>query len=1038
MFSAFFIRRPVLANVIAIATVVLGIVAYLRLPVAQYPDVVPPVVQVQVTYPGASAEVLMDTVAQPIEQAVNGTPGMIYMQSTSTNDGIYTLNVTFDIGTDPALAQVDVQNQVAAVEARLPQPAQSQGIEVRQKSSAILQFIALTSPDRRYDSLFLSNYATINLADELARVEGVGDVTIFGAGEYAMRVWLDPDRMRARGLAFGDVAAAISAQSQPVAGGALGQPPMAQGTGAQTPITVTGRLDEVQAMADLVVRADPETGRVTRLSDLGRVELGAQRYAQVFRLNGEPAAAMAISQLPEANALDVAKAVEARMTDLAQAFPEGLEYRVPFDTTMFVEAAAHTVWKTLIEACAIVLAVILLFLQDWRAVLVPATTVPVTLIGAMVAMAGLGFTVNMSTLFALVLAIGIVVDDAIIIVEGTARHLEKGLPGPKAAEAAMKDLFGPVIGITLVLIAVFLPAAFLPGLTGRMYQQFALVIAATAVISAINAITLKPVQAALWMRAPKPVAARNILFRGFERGFSWLEAAYARLLRRLLRRATALAIAGVTVAALSFLGLARVPGGFLPPEDQGYLLASVSLAPGASLERSDAALGEVQARLKDHPAVADVVTVAGVSLTDNNAPLSSSGLAYIVLKPWDERGKDLSLLPVYRDLSARLSDLPDGLVQLIPPPSIQGIGNTGGLSAMVTLQDGSGDFARLSQATQDLISAARERGLGSLRSTTSFAAPRLDVSVDRAQAARMGVDVDRVFDTLSGYLGSAYVNQFTWFGQSYQVYAQAEDSHRALAADIGRLTVPNASGGAVPLSAVVSVTETMAPPIVTLYNGDPAAALSAQLAGQSSGGAMRTVEAAAQASLTPGVSATDWTALSYQEAMAGGQIYWAFGLALLMVYLLLAAQYESWISPLAVILSVPLALAGTVAALLLLGLQNTLYTQIGIILLVALAAKNAILIVEFAREMRAEGHSVLDAAVEAARLRLRPIVMTSLAFILGMMPLVLASGAGASASRSIGIAVVSGMALSTVLSVFTVPATFAVLQRIEERLRSRR
>lgn len=1035
MFSRFFIERPVLANVIALLTILIGALAFRALPIAQYPDIVPPTVQVQARYPGASAKTLMDTVALPIEQQVNGVPGMLYMQSNSASDGSYSLTVTFDIGTDPDEAQILVQNRVDAANAQLPSSVQSQGVTVRKRSTSILAFVTLDATDPNHDSLFLANYATINLKDEIARVPGVGDVTVYGAGDYAMRVWLDADRLQARGLKPSDVVSAIQSQSQTVSGGQIGMPPVDTGQGFQMPIEISGRLDQVEQFEDVIVKTDTETGAITSLRDVARVELGSKSYSQVFRVNGKASASLAISQLPEANALDVAQAVESRMSELAKAFPQGLTYSVPFNTTAFVNAAVESVYATLIEACFIVLVVILLFLQDWRAMLVPATTVPVTLIGAFAAMAMLGFSINMSTLFALVLAIGIVVDDAIVIVEGAARHMSDGLNGPQAAEKAMDELFGPIIGITLVLVAVFLPAAFLPGLTGKLYQQFALVIAATAIISAINAITLKPVQAALWMRPIKPVEQRNFVFRWFEHGFNRMEDGYATFLGWLMRFRYLVAVFTAAIVALAFVGLSKVPTGFLPLEDQGYLVAAVQLPPGASLERTDRSLKQVEARLKEQPGVHNVITVAGVSLLDNNAPLPSAGLAYIVLKPWDERGKSQSLLPIYQAISKRLADLDDGIAVAVPPPSIQGIGNTAGFSMIVALTDGSGDFNRLAGIADDVAGEAmKNEALQGVQVNSNFNSPQLAVTVDRTKAATLGVAIGDVFDTLSGYLGSAYVNQFTQFGKTFQVYVQAEGSYRSVAEGIDRLRVPNASDSLVPISSIVTVSETIGPSLISLYNMRPSTSIAGRPQSDiSSGDALKIMEKAA-ASVLPTGATTDWTAISYQEKLAGNQIYIAFGLALVLVYFVLAGQYGSWLGPLPVILSVPLALAGTVVVLLMLGLQNTLYTQIGLVLLVALAAKNAILIVEFARELRiGEGKSLLDSAVIAGRLRFRPILMTSIAFILGMIPLVLASGAGASASKSIGISVVSGMLVSTVLSIFVVPALYMIVRAVEER-----
>ncbi|AYD04259.1 efflux RND transporter permease subunit [Neorhizobium sp. NCHU2750] len=1039
MLSRFFIARPVLANVIAFLTILIGAIAFLRLPIAQYPNVVPPTIQVQARYPGASARTLMDTVALPIEQQVNGVPGMLYMQSTSASDGTYSLTVTFDIGTDADQAQILVQNRVDAANAQLPSSVQSQGVTVRKRSTSILAFVTLDAKDPKYDSLFLANYATINLKDALARVPGVGDVTVYGSGDYAMRIWLDADRLQARGLKPSDVVSAIQSQSQTVSGGQIGMPPVENRQGFQTPIEINGRLNQVEQFEDVIVKSNTQTGAITRIRDIARVELGSKSYGQIFRINGRASASLAISQLPEANALDVSKAVESRMQDLAKAFPAGLSYSVPFNTTAFVNAAVDEVYKTLIEACAIVLVVILLFLQDWRAMLVPATTVPVTLIGAFAAMAAFGFSINMSTLFALVLAIGIVVDDAIVIVEGAARQMASGLKGPEAAAKAMDELFGPIIGITLVLVSVFLPAAFLPGLTGKLYQQFALVIAATAVISAINAVTLKPVQASLWMRPIKPVGERNFVFRWFDRGFNRLEGGYTRLLSWLLGYRYVVAVVTLAIVALAFLGLSKVPTGFLPLEDQGYLVAAIQLPAGASLERTDASLQQVEERLRNQPGVDNVITVAGVSLLDNAAPLPSAGMAYIVLKPWDERGKGLSLLPIYQAVSKRLANLDDGMALVVPPPSIQGIGNTGGFSMMVELADGSTDFNRLAEVAGSVVSeAAKNPSLQGVQVNANFNTPQLSIDVDRAKAETLGVSIGDVLNALSGYLGSAYVNQFTRFGHVFQVYVQAEGSYRSVAEGIDRLKVPNSSGALVPIASMVNVHDVIGPSLISLYNLHPAASIIGRPQAQmSSGQAMQIMEKAAATALPTGVT-TDWTAISYQEKLAGSQIYIAFGLALVLVYFVLAGQYESWFGPLPVIFSVPLALAGTVAVLLALGLQNTLYTQIGLVLLVALAAKNAILIVEFARELRIkEGKSLIESAVTAGRLRFRPILMTSIAFIVGMLPLVLATGAGANASKSIGVSVVSGMLISTLLSIFVVPSLYLIVRSVEERWQNR-
>jgi hydrophobic/amphiphilic exporter-1 (mainly G- bacteria), HAE1 family len=1029
MISKFFIERPVLANVIAILMIVIGAVALYGLPVAQYPDVVPPTVQVTTRYPGASARTLMDTVALPIEQQVNGVENMIYMQSTSASDGSYTLTVTFNIGTDLDAAQILVQNRVASALASLPQPVQAQGVTVQKRSTAILLFVTLTSPDARYDSLYLANYATINLKDELARLPGVGNVNVFGAGQYSMRIWLDPDKLKARDLNAQDVVQSLQQQSQEVAAGQVGMPPTPPGVDFQLTIQLQGRLEDVSQYQDVIVKTG-DNGEVTRLRDVGRVELGAQTYSQYFSLDGKQAAGVGIYQSPGANALQVEQAVKAKMQDLARAFPQGLVYSVPFDTTVFVNTSIHEVYKTLIEAAVLVLVVILVFLQDWRAMLIPATTVPVTIIGAFALMWALGFTVNFSTLFAIVLAIGIVVDDAIIVVEGAAHNIEKGMSGHDAAIRAMQELLGPIVGITLVLMAVFLPAAFLPGLTGRMYAQFALVIAATALLSAINAVTLKPTQSAMWLRPAVPPERRNAFYRGFNAAYARLERGYAGLIRHMVTHAGLMTLIAFAIMGLAFWGLARVPTGFLPIEDQGYVLVSVQLPDGAALARTQAALDQVSTIARKDPSVAQVISIAGVSVLDNNATLANAGVAYVVLKDWSERD---DLRTVFARLAPALDPV-DARVVVLPPPPIQGIGNAGGFTMQVELRDGSTDFAKLQNVTNTIVANAQSQS-ALQRVSTSFraTAPQFRIDVDRVKAETLHVPVDQVFSTLATYLGSTYVSQFNKFGRVFQVYAQADAQFRLRPRDIENLWVRNQQGDMIPLGTLVSIEPVVGLPLIGLYNLFPSSSIiGLPAAGFSSGEAIHLMEADAAHTLPPGMG-TEWTAMSYQEKLVGHQMYLVFAMALLLVYLVLAGQYESWYAPLAVILSVPLALTGPVLILELLHIDNNLYTQIGIVLLIALSAKNAILIVEVAREHRVrEGQSLFDAAVGGAIARLRPILMTSFAFILGVVPLVIASGAGASARKSIGITVFSGMIASTCLAILFVPSLFVVVQRIEE------
>ncbi|MGO4439780.1 efflux RND transporter permease subunit [Rhizobium sp. RAF56] len=1036
MISRFFIERPVLANVLALVMVLIGAVALMQLPVAQYPNVVPPTVSVTTRMPGASARTLVETVALPIEQQVNGVENMLYMQSTSSSDGTYSLNVTFAIGTDPDQAQVLVQNRVAIAMASLPQSVQVQGVTTQKKSTSILGFVTLTSPDDRFDSLFLANFGVINLQNELSRLNGVGSVTVFGAGQYAMRIWMDPNLLQARGLTPQDVIAVVQQQSQEVAAGQIGIPPVPQGQDFQYTLNVNGRLSEAADFENIIVKVNGQDGgRITRVRDIGRVELGAQTYSQTFMQNGHPAAGIGISQLPEANAIVVAKEVRAKMEELAKSFPPGLTYQMPFDTTTFVNASIHEVYTTLIEAGVLVLIVILVFLQDWRAMLVPATTVPVTIIGAFAAMAALGFTVNLSTLFAIVLAIGIVVDDAIVIVEGVARHIEEGMPGREAAEKAMDELLGPVIGITLVLMSVFIPAAFLPGLTGQLYRQFALVIAATAVISAINALTLKPTQCALWLRPPVPPEQRNFFYRGFNRAYAPVERAYAGLIDRMVHRSGLMVVIALVLIGIAVYGLARLPTAFLPVEDQGYVLISAQLPDGASKERTDAVMQQVGKIAQDTPGVDQVLTISGISALDNSASLPNAGVAYVVLKDWGVRGKEKGqdLLSLYNHLNTALGGVLGANVLVLVPPPIQGIGNANGFTMQLEIRNGNFDYALLQTIADTVLKNANAQS-ALQRVGTSFRAgvPQLAVTVDRIKAETLGIEVGQVFSALSDYVGSSYVTQFNKFGRTFQVYVQAAPEARISPDDIRKLMVRAGNGTMVPLGTVVDVTLMQGPSLISLYNLYPTATVVGGAApGFSSGQAIDIMEQIADRTLSPGTG-FDWTAMSYQEKAVGTQIYFVFGLAMLLVYFVLAGQYESWILPLAVLLAVPLALLGTVGALMGVGVANNLYTQIGLILLIALSAKNAILIVEYAREKRAEGMEIIEAAVEAARLRFRPILMTSFAFILGVVPLVLATGAGANARRSIGISVFSGMLASTCLAVLFVPSFYVVLQRLEE------
>ncbi|TCT07975.1 efflux RND transporter permease subunit [Aquabacter spiritensis] len=1038
MISRFFIERPVLANVLAILFVVIGLVCLIRLPVAQYPNIVPPTVSVTTSYPGASAKTMIDTVALPIEEQVNGVQGMIYMQSWAASDGTYTLVVTFDIGTDPNMAQVLVQNRVAIALASLPQAVQTQGVTVLQKGTSILEFVTLTSPDGKFDGLYLNNYASIFIENELERLPGVGTVSVFGSGTYAMRVWMDADKMQAVGLTPSSVINAIQGQSQEVTAGQVGMPPAPASANFQYTVNIQGRLNDVVDYENIIVKSDNQSGgRVVRIRDIGRVELGAQTYSKTFTQDNKPAAGIAIFQLPDANALQVAAEVKKKMDELSKTFPDGVAYHIPFDTTLFVTASINEVYKTLFEAGILVLIVIMLFLQDWRATLVPATTVPVTIIGAFAAMAALGFTVNLSTLFALILAIGIVVDDAIVIVEGVARHIEEGMEGQPAAEKAMDELFGPVIGITLVLMSVFLPASFIPGLSGEMFKQFALVIAATAFISAINAATLKPTQCALWLRKPTPPEKKNFFYKGFNAVYDKCEHGYTALISRMVHHSKMMVVIALVLMGVAGWGLSRLPTSFLPIEDQGYVILGIQLPDSASMERTRRMVEEVSEITMKIPGVKTVLGISGISILDNSATLANGGVIYVPFTDWSvrEKEKGQDLLSIYTNMNRAFAKIEGAIVMVLVPPAIQGIGNASGFTMQPQIRDGNFDYNLLQNVADALVEkGTAQSSLSHLNTSFRASAPQLQVDVNRIKAQQLGVSVNQIFTTLSSYVGSSYVTQINKFGNVFQVYVQAEAASRLLPEDLQNLKVSTPDGTMVPLGTFIDVRMVAGAPLISLYNLYPTATIVGTNApGFSSGQAMTLMEQIAAATLPPGMG-FEWTAMSYQEQVVGAQMYYVFAFAILLVYMVLAGQYESWILPLSVILAVPLALLGTVGALTALGAANNLYTQIGLVLLIALASKNAILIVEYAREKRAEGMGIMEAAIEASRLRFRPILMTSFAFILGVLPLVFATGAGANSRKSIGIAVVSGMLASTCLAVLFVPSFYTVLQIFEEKV----
>ncbi|QDU96681.1 efflux RND transporter permease subunit [Lignipirellula cremea] len=1029
MLSRFFIERPIFANVIAIVTVLIGAVALLELPIEQYPEITPPTVRVTAGYPGANADVVASTVAAPIEQQVNGVENMLYMSSTSSSDGSYSLTVTFEIGTDLDDAQVLVQNRVSVAEPLLPEEVKRQGVTVKKQATNIILLASLTSADNTFDTLFLSNYALLRVKDELSRIPGVGDVTVFGASNYSMRIWLDPEKLKVRKLTTQDVVAAIQEQNVQVAAGQVGQPPSPSGQQFQYTVNVLGRLSEADQFEDIIVKKG-EGRRVTYLRDVARVELGSQSYDQFNLKQGKPTANIGIYQLPGANALEVAEAVRHAMEEMSHKFPPGMEYQIPLDTTLFVEASIHEVYKTLFEAGVLVLIVILVFLQDWRAVLIPATTVPVTIIGSFAAMAMLGFSVNMLTLFGLILAIGIVVDDAIVIVENAAHHMEEGMQPKAAAIKAMGEVTGPIIGITLVLMAVFIPSAFLGGVTGQLYRQFALTIAAAALISALNAVTLKPAQCALWMRPAK--TKKNIFYRAFNAVYDRFEWAYTFCVRQLLRQIALTMLLFAGLVALTGWVYVSVPTGFFPNEDQGYLFVAVTLPDAASQERTMGVMREIDDILEKTPGVADWITIGGLSLLDNStAP--NAGTLFVTLDPWDER------LPAGHTLESILGSIAGPLAQLeeaiafpFPPPAIRGLGVRSGFKMQIEDRANVG-LQQLGQITAEMVEKANEQStLAAVNSSFRAGVPQVFVDVDREKVKKLDVPLASVFSTLQSYLGSAYVNDFNKFGRTYQVRVQAEPAYRASIDDIRRLEVRNREGSMLPLSAVATVRRSFGPQIVNRYNLYPTAAVTgAPGAGYSSGESLEMMEQIAAQTLPDSMS-FDWTDMSYQEKKVGGQAIWIFLMAVALVYLVLAAQYESWFIPAAVILVVPLGLLGAATAVAIRGMDNNLYTQIGIVLIVALASKNAILIVEFAREIRAKGKSIREAAIESARLRFRPILMTSFAFILGVAPLVFAEGAGAAGQQALGTAVFGGMIASTVLAVFFVPVFYVLFQSLAE------
>ncbi len=1030
MFSRFFIERPIFAAVIAIVIVIAGVVSLVGLPIAQYPDITPPTVNVSAYYPGANAEVVSATVAQPIEEQVNGVEHMLYMSSTCSADGSYSLTVTFEVGTDLDIATVLVQNRVGIATAKLPEEVKRLGVTTQKQSPNMVELIALRSPDGRYDDLYLSNFANMRIKDELARTPGVGFVKVFGVGDYSMRIWLDPEKMDERGVTTTDVFNAIREQNVQVAAGQIGAPPAPADQAFQYTVNVKGRLTDPKEFGNIIVRSLPG-GRNLYVKDVARVELGSKSYAYKALLDGKPTAILGIYQTPGANALDVAARIHTKMEELKKTFPEGLEYSVPLDTTLFIADSIHEVVVTLFVAVLLVFITLFVFLQDWRTTIIPGVAIPVSLIGTFMVMAAMGFSINMISLFGLVLAIGIVVDDAIVVVENTDRNInEKGLAPRAAAIAAMEEVGGAVVATTLVLLAVFVPTAFMPGITGRLFKQFALTISAATVISSINALTLSPALAALLLRPANPDKKVNVFFRAFNRVFDASTRGYTATVRGLVRKSAISMLLAIVIGVLAMWGFGTLPTGFLPTEDQGYVFGFAQLPDAATLNRSVRVGDELSKQIAAVPGVQNTVAIDGYSLLDN-ATLSNTVTFFISFKPFEDR------LPEGHTMDFILGQLRKigretqaARFVSFAPPAIPGLGNSGGFEMMLQDRTGAGPQV-LQQMAEAVANAANtQTGLQGVYSTFRATTPQLFVDVDRTAAKMVGVPLNDIFGTLQTYLGSAYVNDFTQFGRNFQVNLQADSMARSRIDDIVKLKVRNREGRMIPLGTFLDTRFTLGPQVMMRYNLYPAANVNGNPApGFSSGQALGLMEDLTRRTI-PSSMGFEWTGMSYQEKIAASGGMGTFIMSIVFVFLVLAAQYESWSVPLGVIMVVPLSVLGVTIALLLRGMEVNTYTQIGLVLLVALAAKNAILIVEFAKQLHDGGMGIFEAAVEAARLRFRPILMTSLAFVLGTFPLVIASGAGAASRQAAGTAVFGGQIAAIIMAVLFVPVFWAVITRL--------
>ena len=1033
--SHFFIRRPIFAGVVAIIITIIGAFAYAGLPVSQFPNVVPPTVTVSANYPGASSETVADTVAAPLEQQINGVDNMLYMSSQSTGDGRLTVTVTFRLGTDLDTAQVLVQNRVALAEPSLPEEVRRQGVVVRKTSPSWLLAVNVQSPDGSLDRAYVSNYVLTQLKDRLTRVDGIGDVQVYGARDYAMRVWIDPGRAAMLGLTAGEIVAALRSQNVQVAAGVVGQPPYDTGSAHQVNVETQGRFKTADEFANIIVRTD-DGGAITRLRDVARVELGAEDYGVNSYLSGTDSVTIGITQRPGTNALAAAEGIKRELEAASRSFPKGLQYRIIWNPTEFISESMGAVQETLLEAMLLVVLVILVFLQSWRAAIIPIVAIPVSLIGTFAMLAALGYSLNTLSMFGLVLAIGIVVDDAIVVVENVERNLEEGLTPSEAAHRSMDEVSAALVAIVLVLCAVFVPTMFLTGISGEFYRQFAVTIATATIISLVLSLTLSPALAALLLR-PKAEHApdqgwRRIVFNAgarFNAGFDRLSHWYSGFTRRVVgKRKTMLVTYGGLIAATLALFWAT-PAGFVPAQDQGYALAAVQLPPGTSIEKTDEVLKKVAARMLKVPGTEEAVMFAGFDGA-SGTQASNAGAAYITFAPFDERsGTDRTELNIENDMRAAVADMDEAMVVVIPPPVIQGIGNGGGYRMLVQDRGGAG-YQALEQAAGALIGEAhKDAGLKNIFTLFNTATPRIFADIDRAKADMLGVPSSRVFETLQVYLGSAYVNDFNLLGRTFRVTAQADAAYRDDAADIAQLKTRSNGGGMVPMGAVATFEDRTGPYRVTRYNLFPAVEVDGETApGFSTGQSIATMERLAE-DLPQGFSA-EWTDIAFQQKAAGNVAMIVFGMATVFVFLVLAAQFESLRLPLAIILIVPMTLLAAMAGVNIRGLDNNILTQIGLIVLIGLAAKNAILIVEFAKQAEARGATAIEAAVEAAKTRLRPILMTSFAFILGVLPLVTASGPGWELRQALGTAVFFGMIGVTLFGLVFTPVFYVALQSL--------